>query len=89
MAEGQPPTEDQKAALAVMKKQVSLSSLLVQKFTTAPLTDCLTYKLLAKLIKDQHWRCVFLMRIVLLFLKQAQNVAAMNEVIQVGVTLID
>ena len=52
-----------------MKKQVALSSLLVQKCTSVPLTDCLTYKLLTKLIKDQHWRCVFLMRIVLLFLK--------------------
>jgi len=72
-----------------MKKQVALSSLLVQKCTSAPLTDCLTFKLLTKLIKDQHWRCVFLMRIVLLFLKQAQNVAPLDEVIQVGVNLVD
>ena len=40
-----------------------------------PLTNCLVYELLTKLIKEQKWQCMYLMRIVLLFLKQALKVA--------------
>lgn len=72
-----------------MKKQISLSSLIAQKCTSVPLSDCLSHSILTKLISDQHWSCAFLMRLVLLFLKQAQKIASLDEVIQIGVNLIE
>ena len=75
--------------VTVMKKQISLSSLIAQKCTSVPLTDSLAHGILCKLISDQYWRCIFLMRLVLLFLKQAQKVAPLEEVSQVGVDLVD
>ena len=57
--------------LQVMKKQIGLSSLIAQKCTSVPLKDCLAYRLIQRLIEEGHWQCMYLMRLVLLFLKQA------------------
>ena len=78
---GEGLSEEQKTTLAVMKKQISLSSLIAQKCTSVPLVDSLTHGILSKLISDKHWNCIFLMRIILLFLKQAQKVAPLEETI--------
>lgn len=72
-----------------MKKQISLSSLIAQKCTSVPLKESLTYGILTKLIADSHWRCIFLMRLLLLFLKQAQKVAQQEEVTQIGISFVD
>ena len=44
--------EEQKSDIAVIQKQVQLSTLLTQKFTSVPLTSCLVYELLTTLIKE-------------------------------------
>lgn len=75
--------------VTIMKKQISLSSLIAQKCTSVPLPDCLAHGILTKLISEKHWNCIFLMRLVLLFLKQAQKIASLDEVTQVGVNLVD
>lgn len=72
-----------------MKKQISLSSLIAYKSTSVPLQDCLAHQVLLRLISEQHWRCIFLMRLVLLFLKQAKTVAPLEETVQIGVNLVD
>ena len=89
LAEGQQATEEQKSVVSIMKKQLSLSSLIAQKCTSVPLDDCLAHGILSKLISEKHWNCIFLMRLVLLFLKQAQKIAPLEEVTQVGVDMVD
>lgn len=82
--------EQQKAEVIVMKKQISLSSLIAQKCTSFPLKDCLTYGILHRLIDESKWQCIFLMRLLLLFLKQAQKVAPQSEdTTQLGIDIVD
>ena len=54
-----------------------------------PLKDCLTHQVILRLVKEQHWQCIFLMRLVLLFLKQAKTVAQLDEVVSIGVNIVD
>ena len=61
-----------------MKKQISLSSLIAQKCTSLPYRDCLTYGILQRLIEESRWQCIFLMRLLLLFLKQLQKLATVT-----------
>jgi hypothetical protein len=53
------------------------------------LEDSLTHGILSKLINEKHWNCVFLMRLILLFLKQAQKVTSLEETIQSGIGLVE
>ena len=56
-----------------------------------PYRDCLTYGILQRLIEESRWQCIFLMRLLLLFLKQLQKLATVtpDEIAKIGVDTVD
>ena len=72
-----------------MKKQISLSSLIAQKCTAMPLQDCMTFGIIDRLIGEEKWHCILLMRLLLLFLKQAQKVAPQEDITKTGISFVE